>query len=169
MPVEIIEPEKKKRGRPKGSKNIKKDEMLDNLAYIFGAESDLGKAALIAKQVLAAKELALEMKWMAGIKDRYVSLGYTFTKHRDKFSVKVKDLTLGSSKKVVVNCDICGKENLVKYQDYNKITKNGTEKYRCLTCAGIEAHVGYRDWETDRKSTRLNSSHEIPSRMPSSA
>ena len=32
----------------------------------------------------------------------------------------------------------------------------------CLVC-------GYRDWETDRKSTRLNSSHEIPSRMPSSA
>ena len=29
--------------------------------------------------------------------------------------------------------------------------------------------LGYRDWETDRKSTRLNSSHEIPSRMPSSA
>lgn len=36
-------------------------EMLDNLAYIFGAESDLGKAALIAKQVLAAKELAIEI------------------------------------------------------------------------------------------------------------
>ena len=29
--------------------------------------------------------------------------------------------------------------------------------------------IRYRDWETDRKSTRLNSSHEIPSRMPSSA
>ena len=29
--------------------------------------------------------------------------------------------------------------------------------------------ASYRDWETDRKSTRLNSSHEIPSRMPSSA
>ena len=29
--------------------------------------------------------------------------------------------------------------------------------------------VRYRDWETDRKSTRLNSSHEIPARMPSSA
>ena len=29
--------------------------------------------------------------------------------------------------------------------------------------------LSYRDWETDRKSTRLNSSHEIPSRMPSSA
>ena len=31
------------------------------------------------------------------------------------------------------------------------------------------ANKTYRDWETDRKSTRLNSSHEIPSRMPSSA
>ena len=29
--------------------------------------------------------------------------------------------------------------------------------------------VGYRDWETDRKSTRLNSSHSGESRMPSSA
>ena len=29
--------------------------------------------------------------------------------------------------------------------------------------------AGYRDWETDRKSTRLNSSHSAKSRMPSSA
>ena len=27
----------------------------------------------------------------------------------------------------------------------------------------------YRDWETDRRSTRLNSSHSAKSRMPSSA
>ena len=30
-------------------------------------------------------------------------------------------------------------------------------------------HRRYRDWETDRKSTRLNSSHSAKSRMPSSA
>ena len=30
-------------------------------------------------------------------------------------------------------------------------------------------NTGYRDWETDRKSTRLNSSHSAKSRMPSSA
>ena len=30
-------------------------------------------------------------------------------------------------------------------------------------------HDLYRDWETDRKSTRLNSSHSAKSRMPSSA
>ena len=35
----------------------------------------------------------------------------------------------------------------------------------------VECHhkAGYRDWETDRKSTRLNSSHSAKSRMPSSA
>ena len=31
------------------------------------------------------------------------------------------------------------------------------------------AGARYRDWETDRKSTRLNSSHSRASRMPSSA
>ena len=39
------------------------------------------------------------------------------------------------------------------------------------TCGlfGNEYSGGYRDWETDRKSTRLNSSHRSLSRMPSSA
>ena len=32
-----------------------------------------------------------------------------------------------------------------------------------------EQEQAYRDWETDRKSTRLNSSHSAKSRMPSSA
>ena len=34
---------------------------------------------------------------------------------------------------------------------------------------GKNADRCYRDWETDRKSTRLNSSHRSLSRMPSSA
>ena len=38
------------------------------------------------------------------------------------------------------------------------------EKYKLKT-----DNVIYRDWETDRKSTRLNSSHITRSRMPSSA
>ena len=33
----------------------------------------------------------------------------------------------------------------------------------------VIANPKYRDWETDRKSTRLNSSHRSLSRMPSSA
>ena len=35
--------------------------------------------------------------------------------------------------------------------------------------SGKDSHPSYRDWETDRKSTRLNSSHITRSRMPSSA
>ena len=34
---------------------------------------------------------------------------------------------------------------------------------------GVITYAMYRDWETDRKSTRLNSSHITRSRMPSSA
>ena len=33
----------------------------------------------------------------------------------------------------------------------------------------LKPGMNYRDWETDRKSTRLNSSHLKLSRMPSSA
>ena len=33
----------------------------------------------------------------------------------------------------------------------------------------LHDQLSYRDWETDRKSTRLNSSHITRSRMPSSA
>ena len=42
-----------------------------------------------------------------------------------------------------------------------------------LKCAkwgnSCDGATSYRDWETDRKSTRLNSSHSAKSRMPSSA
>ena len=42
---------------------------------------------------------------------------------------------------------------------------------RLMSRRNAMAYVGimYRDWETDRKSTRLNSSHSAKSRMPSSA
>ena len=43
------------------------------------------------------------------------------------------------------------------------ITELGREKTERLHL------LEYRDWETDRKSTRLNSSHITRSRMPSSA
>ena len=40
----------------------------------------------------------------------------------------------------------------------------------CIPLSGwLADRFGYRDWETDRKSTRLNSSHLKLSRMPSSA
>ena len=38
-----------------------------------------------------------------------------------------------------------------------------------ITKTSLKVDPRYRDWETDRKSTRLNSSHSGESRMPSSA
>ena len=53
------------------------------------------------------------------------------------------------------------------------ITKKALESISKLEdpANSSSAHTapGYRDWETDRKSTRLNSSHSAKSRMPSSA
>ena len=51
----------------------------------------------------------------------------------------------------------------VFYSEKHNFT--GTEKE--FIQHGLE--YGYRDWETDRKSTRLNSSHSGEARMPSSA
>ena len=50
----------------------------------------------------------------------------------------------------------------IEVLDYKKcrITKEDDDE---------NAGTDYRDWETDRKSTRLNSSHSGESRMPSSA
>ena len=42
-------------------------------------------------------------------------------------------------------------------------------KCDCDDCKKHGFNFSYRDWETDRKSTRLNSSHLKLSRMPSSA
>ena len=43
------------------------------------------------------------------------------------------------------------------------------EAYRVNGWWVVDKKEAYRDWETDRKSTRLNSSHSAKSRMPSSA
>ena len=50
---------------------------------------------------------------------------------------------------------------------------NGRIKSSAKSLQHVKQNCGewgpYRDWETDRKSTRLNSSHRSLSRMPSSA
>ena len=51
-----------------------------------------------------------------------------------------------------------------------KTLEETTELLDALNKQNIdEAKDVYRDWETDRKSTRLNSSHSGEARMPSSA
>ena len=62
----------------------------------------------------------------------------------------------------------------MKNHDYEiSIIEGNGQKAICLNGFRIAGSKifggGYRDWETDRKSTRLNSSHSAKSRMPSSA
>ena len=56
-------------------------------------------------------------------------------KNNGKFTlVPLNELSLNSHKKVLAKCDICDIEKDIKYQDYNKITKNQSEIYSCLKC-----------------------------------
>ena len=62
-------------------------------------------------------------------------------------------------------------------QCVKKVMNSGKDKEAAIAVCkttlkkskGNKTKSVYRDWETDRKSTRLNSSHRSLSRMPSSA
>ena len=55
---------------------------------------------------------------------------------------------------------------VIAYDDY--VANGGEQGAKEKGKMRLEGKM-YRDWETDRKSTRLNSSHRSLSRMPSSA
>ena len=54
-------------------------------------------------------------------------------------------------------------------ENLNKEGQENLQNEQNTTESVTEQPTAYRDWETDRKSTRLNSSHSGESRMPSSA
>ena len=69
------------------------------------------------------------------------------------------------------SCKTCMKESVRQWRLNNTERHNFTTKrWRKNHPEKVDYyHQTYRDWETDRKSTRLNSSHLKLSRMPSSA
>ena len=54
-------------------------------------------------------------------------------------------------------------------EQYQADKKSDNYYKQAATLTKLKKEEAYRDWETDRKSTRLNSSHITRSRMPSSA
>ena len=63
----------------------------------------------------------------------------------------------------------CGKSTLLRcFNRMHDLTADARIEGK-LYLNELDLHDKYRDWETDRKSTRLNSSHSAKSRMPSSA
>ena len=59
--------------------------------------------------------------------------------------------------------------NPIQQEKILKNYKNKKSYFRQKDGSQVLKVIRYRDWETDRKSTRLNSSHSAKSRMPSSA
>ena len=47
------------------------------------------------------------------------------------YTIDVSNLSINSHKKILVKCDICGKQKYLSYSKYNKNTKNQTKKYTC--------------------------------------
>ena len=82
------------------------------------------------------------------------------------------DFELGA---IAYHCQEVYKKNKGRYDDYIPTTMLGASNdfYNYVEDAFYlfkkDEGYNYRDWETDRKSTRLNSSHSAKSRMPSSA
>lgn len=79
----------------------------------------------------------IQVAWCPANRKHFESLGYIFTKWRDKFLVKAEDLSNTSTKKVKVICDYCTKTYFTSYKLYYKgISLNG--KNACKSCAIIK-------------------------------
>lgn len=79
-------------------------------------------------------------KWNSKNKDRYVKLGYNFTKMKDEFEIDVCDLPDYSRAEIVVRCDYCGKEIHKQWINYvSETNRNMTGKDSCKNCQHIKA------------------------------
>ena len=103
-------------------------------------------------------ELPLEVQ---DLEDEIAGLETRIEKYKaEEIALNQKNL---EKKTMIADCNALIK----KYTTQQNNVRNNRE-YESLT-KEIEFQNLYRDWETDRKSTRLNSSHSGESRMPSSA
>lgn len=63
----------------------------------------------------------------------YINKGYDIN-NNGYYTINISDLNKNSHTLVEVSCDTCHENKLIKYCDYNKVTKNNTEKYYCIKC-----------------------------------
>lgn len=96
---------------------------------------------------------------------RYKKLGYS---ENDKFVfIKLEDLPLGSSYKILAKCDFCEKEKEISYKDYNYNFKNGNKfacsvKCGCLKSKisnlekyGVESHLQLEEIKSKIRETNI--------------
>ena len=85
----------------------------------------------------------------------------------DAFSGAMMDLLRTKPLMSISVNELCERSSYPRATFYNYFDDRDDLLTYCWTALSGKSRIA--DLESDRKSTRLNSSHEIPSRMPSSA
>ena len=76
----------------------------------------------------------VKIKWGMRYKTYYINNGFEFTKIGDEFLVPLNQTHDGYAGDVVVHCDYCGEERIIRKSRYNEaISKYG--KYYCSHCS----------------------------------
>lgn len=106
------------------------------------------------------EEQEIEVRWSPKTKKHYEERGYIFTKYKDTFIVKLRDLPTGSDYKISYICDYCKEKSFRKYESYNRIKeksvskKDSCSKKECvnkkikeqnLIKYGVEHHMELKD------------------------
>jgi uncharacterized protein YlaI len=64
---------------------------------------------------------------------------YKNNKFKDTITIPISELPIGSHQKILVSCDICGKEKEMEYRTYLKnINNDENHNYFCIKCAKIK-------------------------------
>jgi hypothetical protein len=88
-------------------------------------------------------EQEVEMTWVGSNTKYFINKGYNYTKQHDKFKVKLKDLPVGSNKKIIYICDYCGDIIKASYNDYYKHKiLSVVDKDACTKCKTKKAMEG---------------------------
>ncbi|MCK9446133.1 hypothetical protein M0Q50_04485 [bacterium] len=109
----------------------------------------------------------IKMKWVSTNKEKFINKGYIFTKMYIEFDLNIDDLDYGSEKKILVKCDICGKEKMLQYRKYIKNVNRGgyytcsqicshdKTKQTCLEKYGVEFYMKTDEYKERYKNTCL--------------
>ena len=151
-------------------RSIYSPDIIRALGKVGTAKTEQSPDSIYSSSLVRAAEFAGRQDWVARI---YKSVA---DKHANARFIMSKE-------HIMHHGDLSKSEILSRYHNYYNTEKGlGLEKQAQLLLMSMKdglkpirplSHYDinefYRDWETDRKSTRLNSSHSAKTRMPSSA
>ena len=108
-------------------------------------------------ELLLKENQYIDIKWNNANKKRFVSLGYTFTKIGDIFSVKADDLSPNSKEQIVAICDYCGNEYTTCYMSYWR----SVNQFGSCCCIGCSRKRVYENNIEQRQEAIYNSLIDI--------